>query len=172
MALITPTKIKLFNEFNLPEAKDNPVGDGFVDVYDYVNEVDDESGEVNVVWKKTGRSNLYELIQTSKDSTDIHYIVDRVAKGDRSLLEARQGIFADVTEMPKDVFELEGMANNIRSVYENDAILKNLYKSYEDYEKAFMHGEVFDAYIQAVQKINAANTAANSEVKEDEVKSE
>ena len=165
--LETPKSIKIFNEFNPPVAEGNPVGDGLIDVYDYV--VNKDTGEVE--YKVVGKSNLYELIQTSKDSTDIHYIVDRVSKGDKTLLEARRGIYADVTEMPKDVFELESMSNNIRNVYQNDAILKSLYPTYEDYEKAFMNGKVFDAYIQAVQKINTTNKPVE-EVKENETQSE
>lgn len=173
--LETPKSVKIFNEFNLPEAKPAPVGDGFVDVYDYVNEEDKATGEVKVVYKVVGKSNLYELIQASKDSTDIHYIVDRVSKGDTSLLNAKQGIFCDTSEMPKDVFELEGMSNQIRKVYEGDLILKNLYKSYEDYEKAFLKGEVFDAYIsacKAVEEANKANTANNTEVNVNEAQPE
>ena len=111
--LETPKSIKVFNEFNPPVGEPNPVGNGLIDVYDYV--VDEDTGEV--VYKVVGKSNLYELIQTSKDSTDIHYIVDRVNKGDNSLLEARRGIYADVTEMPQDVFELESMSNNIRHTF-------------------------------------------------------
>ena len=165
--LETPKSIKVFNEFNLPPAEANPVGDGLIDVYDYV--VDEETGEV--IYKVVGKSNLYELIQASKDSTDIHYIVDRVNKCDTSLLEAKRGIYCDTTEMPKDVFELEGMANTIRKTYESDAILKALYPSYEDYEKAFMNGKVFDAYIKAAQEINKSANAPKEEVK-DEAKPE
>ena len=159
-------EVKVFNQFNPPVGEPNPTGDGKVPVYDFVE--DKETGEV--VYKEVGKSNLYELIQASKESTDINYIVDRMAKGDNSLLNVRKGIFADVSEMPKDVFELGEMSKTIKSVYEGDSILKSLYKSYEEYEKAFMEGKVFDAYLNAAQAIEKAKEKEG--VIEDEVKPE
>lgn len=162
-------EVKVFNQFNPPVGLPNPVGDGTVPVFDYVE--DKETGEV--VYKEVGKSNLYELIQASKESTDINYIVERMSKGDNSLLNMRKGIFADVSELPKDVFELGEMSKTIKDVYEKDSILKSIYGSYEEYEKAFIEGKVFDAYQEAVAAIAAAkggNPQPVVEEKKEEVK--
>ena len=152
----TMEKIKVFNQFNPPIGEPNPVGDGLVPVYDYVE--DKDTGEI--VYKEIAKSNLYELIQRSKNGTDIHYIVDRMSKGDNSLLNVRQGIFADVSEMPKDVFELGEMSKTIKAVYEQDKLLQSMYKDFETYQDAFIKGEVFDAYVNAAKAAEEAAKAA------------
>jgi len=156
--------IKVFNQFNPPVGEPNPVGDGTVPVFDYVK--DEKTGEV--IYKEIGRTNMYELIQAAKDGTDIHYIAERMAAGDNSLANAKKGYFLNTAELPKDVFELEEMSKTIRATYNADAILQSIYPSYADYEKAFMSGEVFDAYLKAA----APKQEKKEEVKTDEVKSE
>lgn len=154
-------QIKVFNQFNPPIGKANPVGDGKVPVFDYVT--DDKTGDV--IYKEVGKTNLYELIQSAKDGTDIHYIAERMSKGDNSLANARKGYFVDTSSLPKDVFELEEMSKTIRATYNSDGILQGLYPTYEEYEKAFMNGQVFNAYLEA------ANKEKKVEVKENEVES-
>lgn len=157
-------KIKVFNQFNPPVGDACPVGDGKIPVFDYVK--DEKSGEV--VYKEVGKTNLYELIQAAKDGTDIHYIAERMAKGDTSLLNAKKGYFVDTSELPKDVFELEEMSKTIRATYNSDSILQGLYPTYEEYEKAFMNGQVFNAYLEAAKK----STEVKVEENNNEIKSE
>lgn len=50
--------------------------------------------------KVAGRENLYQFIQSHKDSCDIHVILARFAAGDVSALSRRQMFYADITEFP------------------------------------------------------------------------
>lgn len=63
----------------------------------------DEKGRV--VLEEVGKINLYDEIQSHAQSVDIHTLLKRFANGDPTALASRQGIFADVTEMPKTYAE-------------------------------------------------------------------
>lgn len=61
-----------------------------------------DTGHIELV--ESGRENLYEYIQSFKDSVDINVLFERFQKGDTSVLERfsqKQGFFADITEIPK-----------------------------------------------------------------------
>lgn len=63
----------------------------------------DENGTLELTVK--GRENLYDYIQSHKDSCDIKLIVDRCARGDLSALSKAQGMYGDFTTMPKTYAE-------------------------------------------------------------------
>lgn len=54
----------------------------------------------------TGKENLYEYIQSHKESTDIHVLLDRFANGEEDVLQRMQGFYGDVTSMPKTYAEV------------------------------------------------------------------
>ncbi|UPW41031.1 internal scaffolding protein [Sigmofec virus UA08Rod_5707] len=54
----------------------------------------------------TGKENLYEFIQSHKESTDIHVLLTRFANGEEDVLSRMQGFYADVTSMPKTYAEV------------------------------------------------------------------
>ena len=56
--------------------------------------------------EESGRENLYDFIQSHRDSVDIHKILERFASGDVSALQQRSGVFGDFTEMPKTYADL------------------------------------------------------------------
>lgn len=58
----------------------------------------DDHGHMELV--ETGRENLYDYIQSHKDSVDIKLILDRFARGDTAALSQRQGFYGDFTQMP------------------------------------------------------------------------
>lgn len=64
----------------------------------------DEHGHFELV--ESGVEDVYEMIQSHKDSTDIHQILRRFENGDVNALNKVQGVFADVTEMPKTYAEM------------------------------------------------------------------
>ena len=63
----------------------------------------DENGVLDL--EPTGRENLYDYIQSHKDSVDIHKILQRFQQGDVSALTRVQGMYGDFTEMPKTYAE-------------------------------------------------------------------
>lgn len=63
----------------------------------------DEKGRV--VLEEVGKVNIYDEIQSHAQSVDIHTLLKRFTNGDPTALASRQGVFADVTEMPKTYAE-------------------------------------------------------------------
>ncbi len=74
------------------------------DVVTYSIAYDPDTGERYL--KESGKVNLYEQIQSYKESVDIHNILERFARGDVDVVNQRQGVFMDVTEMPKTFAEM------------------------------------------------------------------
>lgn len=70
----------------------------------------DEHGRI--ILEETGEENLYDYIQSFKDSTDIHVLLKRYANGDSEALAKVQGFYADVTEMPKNFAEVLNIVND------------------------------------------------------------
>lgn len=69
----------------------------------------DSSGHMDLV--ETGRENVYEYIQSHKDSTDINLLLQRFAKGDVSVLSRRQGMFGDFTQLPTNYADMLNKLN-------------------------------------------------------------
>lgn len=59
----------------------------------------DKKGVTQLVEK--GKYNLYDFIQSHKDSVDIHKILERFQNGDVDALNKYQGYYGDITEAPK-----------------------------------------------------------------------
>lgn len=58
-----------------------------------------EDGTVELV--QTGEENIYDYIQSFKDSVDIGVILKKCMNGDYSGLQRVQGFYGDVTQFPK-----------------------------------------------------------------------
>lgn len=56
--------------------------------------------------EESGRENLYDFIQSHRDSVDLHKILERFASGDVTALRQREGVYGDFTEMPKTYADL------------------------------------------------------------------
>lgn len=63
----------------------------------------DENGVLDL--EQTGSENLYDYIQSHKDSVDIHKILQRFESGDVTALQKVQGMYGDFTEVPKTYAE-------------------------------------------------------------------
>lgn len=55
---------------------------------------------------KSGKINLYEEIQSHKDSADIHVVLQRFANGDESVLTHKKAMYGDFTLIPQDIHTL------------------------------------------------------------------
>lgn len=64
----------------------------------------DNNGTVDLV--EAGRENLYDYIQSFKESCDINTIVKRFASGDTDVLARRQATYGDFTQLPGTYAEL------------------------------------------------------------------
>lgn len=63
-----------------------------------------DSGVLDLV--VTGQENLYDYIQSHRESTDIHVLLERFVNGEVDVLSRMQGFYADVTSMPKTYAEV------------------------------------------------------------------
>lgn len=70
----------------------------------------DDKGRI--VLEDAGTENMYDYIQSFKESTDIHVLLKRYANGDSEALAKVQGFYADVTEMPKNFAEVLNIVND------------------------------------------------------------
>lgn len=64
----------------------------------------DDNGILHL--KETGTENLYDYIQSHRDSVDIHKILQRFEEGDTSALSKIQGQFGDFSDYPRSYAEL------------------------------------------------------------------
>lgn len=63
----------------------------------------DENGRV--VLTEKGQENIYEYIQSFKDSVDLNVLIARYNNGDVTALSKAQGVYMDVTEFPSNYAE-------------------------------------------------------------------
>lgn len=58
----------------------------------------DDNGVLDL--EQTGQENLYDYIQSHKDSVDIHKILQKFENGDVTVLSKVQGVYGDFTQLP------------------------------------------------------------------------
>lgn len=63
----------------------------------------DQNGSVTLI--EAGKENLYDYIQSHKDSCDINVIMKRFARGDVTALQQRQSFFGDFLNAPSSYAE-------------------------------------------------------------------
>ena len=69
----------------------------------------DEKGRMTLVEK--GRENLYDFIQSFKESVDIHVLLKRFSNGETDVLSKIQGFYGDFTEFPRTYADLLNTVN-------------------------------------------------------------
>lgn len=69
----------------------------------------DEKGRMNLVEK--GRENLYDFIQSFKESVDIHVLLKRFSNGETDVLSKVQGFYGDFSEFPRTYADLLNTVN-------------------------------------------------------------
>lgn len=77
-------------------------------VIKYFKQVDDDGHEF---LKECGKENLYDEIQSHKDSVDINVILSRYAAGDVGVLSKYQGMYGDFSKAPTSLVEVIQMVN-------------------------------------------------------------
>ena len=93
---------EFYSRSNLPVTIAQPKCEKIVPTYG--KEID-KDGKVHIV--ETGKTNLYEKIQASKEDTLVYNILDRFNAGDVSVLQKNKGYYGDFTDMPKTLAEAQ-----------------------------------------------------------------
>lgn len=77
----------------------------------------DDKGVMSLV--ESGKENLYEFIQSHKESCDIHVILERFARGDVSALERVQGTYGDFSNMPRTYADMLNLVHSAEDAFSN-----------------------------------------------------
>lgn len=77
----------------------------------------DENGVMDLVEK--GEENLYEYIQSHKDSVDINTLLRRYAQGDPDALSRVQAAYGDFTGLPSTYADLLNAVNDGKQFFES-----------------------------------------------------
>lgn len=109
----------------------NPSGDSVVQEYELEYS---PQGVPHLV--PTGTYDLYEVIQSFRDECDLGKIFQRYANGDVMALNKRQGVYADISDMPHDIFAAANLLERVESIYNGlDEGTRSRVGSFEDFLK-------------------------------------
>lgn len=120
--------------------------------YDY-REVIDEDGKFRI--EPDGVTDIQEFIEASADSVDINNIIDRYIAGDESAFEKLEGMYADVSGMPRNLMDIMNINLRVEQAFNelpND--IKNVY------------GNNYLEFLANPDKYQPANDETANEVKE------
>lgn len=70
-----------------------------------------------VILEKKGEENLYDYIQSFRDSVDLNVILARFSNGDVEALNKAQGFYADVTDFPKNMADALNRINQAEEMF-------------------------------------------------------
>lgn len=111
------------------KAEVNPSGDSVVQEYELEYS---PQGVPHLV--PTGTYDLYEVIQSFRDECDLGKIFQRYANGDVMALNKRQGVYADISDMPQDIFAAANLIERVESIYNGlDEVTRSRVGSFEDF---------------------------------------
>ena len=93
--------------------------------------------------EKVGDTNQYQMIQSHRDSCDLHKILERcMSTGDLSALQKMQGVFTDLTGYPADSRAFYDVMHKAKFIYEGlDTKVKSLYPTFDSFLENFA-GEI------------------------------
>lgn len=160
------SNIKVFSQVGeQPKVIPNKCGTGVIPVMKYV--VNKTTGMKE--YKKVGETNLDEIIQSATKGCDMNFIVEHILKGDNSVLMAKNGVYLDTRNLPKDIIEAGEFSEHISDIYNNSVMLKEIYASVDDYRKDFLAGvdisaKVNDLYNKKIAILNAQKIASEKKV--------
>ena len=104
--------MKFYSRNELPTTIAQPKCEKIVPTYGKEVQKD---GTIKVV--ETGKTNIYEKIQASKDETLVYNILDRFNAGDVSVLNQRKGEYGDFTNAPKTLVEAQQALINAENYF-------------------------------------------------------
>lgn len=108
----------------------------------------------------------YEMIQACKPSCDINYIVSRALAGDQSVLHVNEESYADISDIPDNLNDLQAMQKDAISSFDSlDPKIKVLFDNNVD---KFIDALNDGSYQQIIA--NSLNKKEEKEVKKEEGK--
>lgn len=124
-----------YTRYNRPKAVVPPIGDGTAPVYEEV--VKDGRRTLEI----TGKDNLFEVVQSSKEESLVYNIIARYQRGDLMALNQRVGQYMDVVGMPTNLAEAHQAVIDARRTF--DSLPAEIRKKFDN---------SFDLYLEQVAK--------------------
>lgn len=119
-------------------------------------------GELTLV--SSGEADLYDEIQSHKDSVDIHVLLKRYQEGDTLALERAQSFYGDISQVPRSYSGLLNAMLQSRSVF--DSLPAEVRASFDhSFEKFISSMDSPDFFSKLVQ--NGATAAPVSTTNEE-----
>ena len=117
--------MSFFSRINRPKTVVPPIGDGTAAEYEEVF----ENGHYYL--RESGKTNLFDMVQASKEETLVYNIIARYQRGDVNALNQRVGQYMDVVGMPTNLAEahqvmldvqrkFESLSPDVKSKFDND----------------------------------------------------
>lgn len=103
----------MYSVFNRPKTIPVPTGTEFETEYNI--ELDRNGHKVLI---EAGKTNVYDIIQESYESTKIANIVQRATYGDPYVLQARNGQYIDISEMPTSLAEMQNLITKAKNEFD------------------------------------------------------
>lgn len=104
--------IKYYYKDHVPTTIPQPIYDPMVKQY-----VEGEKDGYSCLLE-VGQTNMYEVIQASKDDCDVYSLLKRYSCGDLDALNQRVGSFIDVSEVPSDVFAMKEYLKSVSAKFD------------------------------------------------------
>lgn len=101
----------IYSLFDRPKTTPTPAGTHFEPKYQ--EEITKNGKQLH----KIGKTNIYEIIQSHAEECKIENILAQAAKGDYSMLKAREATYMDATTMPKTLMELENLTIKMKDEF-------------------------------------------------------
>jgi len=139
--------MEFYNRSKYNKGEPSPAGEK--EVPTYTLKIDEKTGKEEL--KQTGTTNIYELIQASKDECDVYNILKRYEAGNVEILNQRQGVYADMTKAPTSLAQAQQMLLDAEQDFYMlpVEIRKEFNNSPSEYISAISNGEadkIFDKY--------------------------
>lgn len=129
----------------------------------------DEKGRMTLVEK--GRENLYDFIQSFKESVDIHVLLKRFANGETDVLSKIQGFYGDFSEFPRTYADLLNTVNEGEAFFNGlpVEVRSKFGHSFPVFMSALSDGSISDIlsdYLGSNNQVNDKEPPAEPEVSE------
>lgn len=154
---------KFQTEFDRNERVPTCSGTGFCRVY---QEALDKNGKSYL--KPVGKTNVYEKIQASLEETKTYNILEKFAQtGDAAILQRRECIFGDFTNVPKTPLEyqemimkaaaaFESLDKDVRAAFNNDV---------GEFKQSLLDGS-FDSRVEKFKPVKKESVSLTAEAPE------
>ena len=107
--------MEFYSLTNKPPRMPYPKSEKIVDTYSL--KIDKTTGKKEL--KVSGKTDIYEKIQESKDGTLLYNILERYTAGDIEVLNKRQGMYGDVTNLPTNLAEAQQLIIEAENTFKN-----------------------------------------------------